>query len=117
MYTFQGLKIQSLIKTLNILLLGTTCTLHELLAEEHPTLNLQVSPFVTDFEFREFRETNTVVREHGRLRGIELQLEYQTAGFFFRGVSSYLTNTVDYDGQTQSGIPINAELFSGRSHY
>lgn len=68
---------------------------------------LSLSPSLLHFDYTEFSTTNEVLdRESGWLTGIEVKLRHDvTSDWLINIYSSYYQGTVDYDGQTQSGIP------------
>lgn len=68
---------------------------------------LTISPALLYFDYTEFSTTDTVLNnETGWLPGLEASLRYTPSPDWLIGLNtSYFSGTVDYDGQTQSGVP------------
>ena len=68
---------------------------------------LSLSPSLLHFDYTEFSTTDQVLdRELGWLTGVEAKLKHTlTPDWLINIYSSYYQGTVDYDGQTQTGIP------------
>jgi hypothetical protein len=59
------------------------------------------------FRYAEYAEDGRRLnREHGALPGLALALERPSGPWFFNGALSYHAGDVTYDGQTQSGAPV-----------
>ncbi len=63
------------------------------------------------FSFRQFHYEETVNgavldRESGALPGFNADLRYTRGAWFARGRIGYFAGGVDYDGQTQGGVPV-----------
>ncbi|MBE9567391.1 MAG: hypothetical protein IMF14_01760 [Proteobacteria bacterium] len=68
---------------------------------------LTLSPALLHFDYTEFSTTDEVLdRELGWLPGLAFRLSHAiTPDWSVDAYTSYYSGTVDYDGQTQSGIP------------
>jgi len=88
-----------------IVLLPITLLCHSTLAVAETRLTL--SPSLLYFDYTEFNTTNEILdRELGWLPGLELKLSHTiTSGWRFELNSTYYQGTVDYVGQTQTGVP------------
>jgi hypothetical protein len=82
-----------------ILLCNSTLTVAE--------TKFTLSPSLIYFDYTEFSTTDEVLdRELGWLPGIELTISHSTTSdWAFDLTSAYYQGTVDYTGQTQTGIP------------
>lgn len=70
---------------------------------------LTLSPSLLHFDYTEFSTTDKVLdSESGWLPGIEAKLSHSiTLDWSFDITSAYYSGTVDYTGQTQSGVPLS----------
>jgi hypothetical protein len=68
---------------------------------------LSVSPALLYFDYTEFSTTDRVLdTETGWLPGLEAELSYTITPDWSASINTtYYTGTVDYDGETQSGVP------------
>ena len=68
---------------------------------------LTISPALLHFDYTEFSTTDQVLNnETGWLPGLEANLTHAITSNWSVGInSSYYQGTVDYDGQTQQGVP------------
>ena len=90
-----------------ILLCHSTLSFAETITETQ----LTISPAVLHFDYTEFSTTNQELdNESGWLPGFEARLNHSFANdWSFAIVSAYYSGTVDYVGQTQSGVPHNTD--------
>lgn len=92
-----------------IIILSAILLCHSTLtaAESITKTRLTLSPSLLHFDYTEFSTTAEVLdRELGWLPGLEFKLSHAiTSDWSFDIVSSYYSGTVDYVGQTQSGVP------------
>lgn len=72
---------------------------------------LTLSPSLLHFDYSEFSQTNRLLdREKGWLPGIDLNLTHSiNTDWSFDIDGAYYTGTVDYAGETQSGIPASTD--------
>lgn len=72
---------------------------------------LTLSPSLLHFDYSEFSQTNRLLdREKGVLPGIDLNLTHTiNTDWSFDIDGAYYTGTVDYAGETQSGIPASTD--------
>lgn len=96
--------MNKLISLSAILICHSTLSFAETITETQ----LTISPSLLHFDYTEFSTTDELLdRETGWLTGFEAKLSHTIAGgWWFDIYSSYYLGTVDYTGQTQSGIPI-----------
>jgi len=89
-----------------IILLSATLLCNSTLTVAESQLTL--SPSLLHFDYTEFSTTNeTLNQELGWLPGLELKLSHaKTTDWLVDIYSAYYQGVVDYDGQTQSGIPL-----------
>ena len=95
--------MNKLIFLASILLCISTTSIAESIAETQLTL----SPALLYFDYTEFSTTDQELdNESGWLPGLEARLNHSFASdWSFDIYSSYYSGTVDYVGQTQSGVP------------
>ena len=77
-------------------------------------VNLRLGASIQDFGYKEFNDQNVLIdREDGLMPGllVEFGSQWQDVAGIFR--FELFDGLVDYDGQTQSGIPIRPGLTSG----
>lgn len=81
------------------------------LAESIAETQLTISPSLLHFDYTEFSTTDQELdNESGWLPGLEARLNHSFASdWSFAIVSAYYSGTVDYVGQTQSGVPHNTD--------
>jgi hypothetical protein len=72
--------------------------------------NLLLAPALKDFSYKELDTSGDLLdREDGVAPGVILGLSREWRDLFFAVDFSYYGGDVDYDGQTQSGIPITTQ--------
>ena len=90
-------------KNIYLLLIFTFWYSPVLASEWDITIGLQGQ----SFNYRELDEqAGTLLSENGFIPGLDLSLSYHQQPFFLSTQIHYVKGSVDYDGQTQSGIPL-----------
>jgi hypothetical protein len=65
---------------------------------------------IENFEWKESDDGDQLLKESGPLAGIGANADIDSrSGFHLEGLSEVLLGRVDYDGATQSGIPVDSE--------
>ncbi|MGI9286115.1 MAG: hypothetical protein ACR2P1_12060 [Pseudomonadales bacterium] len=60
-----------------------------------------------DFDYQEFNDSERLNREQGNLFGLTAAIQGHWGKNFVEADVAWFANDVDYDGQTQNGVPVN----------